>query len=151
MPASQVPEAVGRFLAGLETGVWDGIEDHLDPEIVYDASVPGWHYQYQGRDQVAAEYRSEWTGRHPWRLVEVNVDPCASGAVLVDFEARWGDPGDEEACRMANIFRFSGSGLVREHRLYCCGEWDPDTVRRVDASAPQVSGSRSKDSSTPSS
>lgn len=144
MTTSGAPKAVECFLTGLQTGAWENIEDHLDPEVVYDASVPGWHYQYQGRDRIAAEYRSEWTGRHPWRLLEVNVDRCASGDVLVDFEARWGDPGDEEACRMANIFRFNAAGLIREHRLYCCGEWDPETVRRVDTAAPRVTVPRSE-------
>lgn len=135
---SEVPEAIECFLTGLQTGEWAGIEEHLAADVLYDASVPGWHYQYEGRERIADEYRREWTGRHPWRVVELAVDRCASGAVLVDFEVRWGEAGSEEACRMANIFRFGADGRISEHRLYCCGEWDPETVRNVDASAPRV-------------
>lgn len=134
----EIPTAVGCFLSGLQTGDWTGIDGHLADDVLYDASVPAWHYQYEGRDRIATEYRSEWTGRHPWRLAEVNVERCASGTVVVDFEARWGEAGAEEACRMANIFRFDADGRIAEHRLYCCGEWDPETVRHVDASAPRV-------------
>lgn len=138
MSIADAPEAVQRFLAGLETGDWSGIEHHLAEEVLYDASVPGWHYQYEGRERIAMEYRSEWTGRHPWRFKELHVERCRSGAAVVDFEVRWGEAGSEEACRMANLFRFDESGCITEHRLYCCGEWEPETVRQVDASAPRV-------------
>lgn len=134
----EVPEPVKCFLSALESGDWTGIEARLAADVLYDASVPSWHYQYEGRDRIAAEYRHEWTGRHPWRLTELNVECCRSGAVVVDFEARWGDDGSEEACRMANIFRFDRDGRIVEHRLYCSGEWEPDTVRHVDESAPRV-------------
>lgn len=133
-----LPAAVNRFLEGLQTGDWSGMEDHLAEAVLYDASVPGWHYQYEGRDRIAAEYRGEWTGRHPWRLTELRVERCLSGAVVVDFEARWGAAGSEEACRMANVFRFDPDERIAEHRLFCCGEWSPETVRSIDASAPRV-------------
>ena len=45
---ADIPAAVQRFLDGVETGDWAGIEQHLAPDVVYDASVPGWRYQYQG-------------------------------------------------------------------------------------------------------
>lgn len=136
--ADEVPEPVKLFLSGLQTGDWTGIEEQLAANVLYDASVPNWHYQYEGRDRIAHEYRSEWTGRHPWRVAQLNVECCQSGAVVVDFEVRWGETGSEEACRMANIFRFDHERRIAEHRLYCCGEWDPETVRNVDMSAPRV-------------
>lgn len=104
----ETPEPVKRFLSGLQTGDWTGIEA---PRV----------------DRP-----------HPWRLTELNVERCQSGTVVVDFEARWDETGSEEACRMANIFRFGRDGRIAEHRLYCCGEWEPETVRHVDASAPRV-------------
>jgi ketosteroid isomerase-like protein len=139
---TELPAAVQRFLDAVQSGRWDGIADHLAPDVVYDASVPGWHHQYQGVDRVAREYREEWTGRHPWRVVELHTTPTAEG-VVVDFEVRGaarggdGEPGSEEACRIANIFRLAG-GLIVEHRFYCCGECDPETVRRIDAQAPRI-------------
>ncbi len=132
IPDRLLPAAVHRLLDGLRTGDWSGIEDDLRPDVLYDATVPGAHYRYRGREQVAREYRCEWTGRHPWRLVECRGAPTPSGAVVA-LEARWGEPGDEEACRLANLFVLDEEGRIAEHHLWCCGEWDPETVRHVDA------------------
>ncbi len=43
----------------------------------------------------------------------------------------------EEGCRIANIFRLE-DGRIAEHRLYCCGEWDEETLRHIEARAPNV-------------
>ena len=110
--------------------------------MLYDASVPGWHYQYEGAERVAKEYENEWTGQHVWDVVEHHVSPTPDGVVL-DFEARGTCRGDanhpphEEAVRIANIFRLEG-GRIAEHRFYCCGEWDEETLRRIEAEAPKV-------------
>ncbi|MGH2597922.1 MAG: nuclear transport factor 2 family protein [Dehalococcoidia bacterium] len=139
---AEVPAAIQHFLEGIQTGNWDGVEDCFTPDAVYDASVPGWHYQYQGAARIAQELREEWTGKHPWWLVEINVVLTPVGAV-VDFEARGRCPGDErhapheEGIRLANIFRLEG-GRIAEHRFYCCGEWDEETLRRIEAEAPNV-------------
>lgn len=139
---TETPLAVQRFLDGLQTGNWDGMEEHYTPEVLYDASVPGWRYQYGGPSRVAEELREEWTGKHTWRIVEQHVIPTAEG-VVVDFEIRGRCPGDddhephEEACRIANIFRLAGDQIA-EHRFYCCGEWDEETLRRIEAEAPKV-------------
>lgn len=82
-----LPAALQHFLRGIETADWDGIEAYLAPDVLYDATVPGWHYQYAGCDRIAEEYRSEWTGRHPWQLRELHVALTAEGAI-VEFEAR---------------------------------------------------------------
>lgn len=140
---TDIPIAVARFLDGIWTGDWSGIEDHLTADVLYDASVPGWHYQYAGAERVAQEYREEWTGQHTWRVIERHVSPTPDG-VVVDFEARGRCPGDEnhdaheEAIRIANIFRLA-DGLIAEHRFYCCGEWDEETLQRIEAEAPKVS------------
>ena len=137
-----VPAAVVRFLDGVQTGRWDGIEAILAPDVLYDASVPGWHYQYEGAERVAQEYREEWTKTHAWRIVEQHVSPTLTG-VCIDFEARGRCPGDaghpahEEAIRMANFFVLE-HGRIAEHRCYCCGEWDEETLRRIEAEAPKV-------------
>lgn len=137
-----LPAAVQQFLHAVQSGRWDGMADHLAPDVVYDASVPGWHYQYQGVDRVAREYQEEWTGKHPWRVVELHATRTPEG-VVVDFEVRGRGPGGddgptaEEACRIANIFRLA-DGRIAEHRFYCCGEWDADTVQRIDAEAPRI-------------
>ena len=139
---ADVPAPIRRFLEGLQTADWDGIKDCYTPDALYDATVPGWRYQYEGAARIARELREEWTGKHPWRIVELHVTPTPDGAV-VDFEARGRCPGDahhgphEEAVRLANIFRLE-EGRIAEHRCYCCGEWDEETLRRIEAEAPKV-------------
>ena len=139
---TEVPAAIQRFLEGIQTANWDGIEAYYTPDVLYDASVPGWHYQYEGVARIIAELREEWTGKHPWRIVELHITPTADGAV-VDFEVRGHCQGDEhhapheEGCRIANIFHLQ-AGRIAEHRFYCCGEWDEETLRHVDAEAPKV-------------
>jgi hypothetical protein len=141
-PTADVPVAVQRLLDGMQTANWDGIEECFTADALYDASVPGWRYQYEGAERIARELREEWTAKHPWRIVELHVAPTAEG-VVVDFEIRGRCPGDEhhtqheEACRLANIFRLE-DGRIAEHRFYCCGEWDEETLRRIEDEAPRV-------------
>lgn len=138
----EIPAAIQRFLEGIETGNWDGVEVFYTPNALYDASVPGWRYQYEGAARIAQEMRLEWTGKHTWRIVEQHLVSTAE-QVVVDFEARGRCPGDEhhtpheEACRIANIFRLEGDRIA-EHRFYCCGEWDEETLRRIETEAPKV-------------
>ena len=104
--------------------------------------MPGWRAQFEGPARVTQEYRQEWTGRHPWHVVEQHVTQ-ADDVVVVDFEAHGTSVGagahasTSEVIRMANIFRLQ-EGRIAEHRYYCCGEWDETTVRRIRAEAPKV-------------
>lgn len=139
---TEFPAAIQRFLDGIRTGDWDGVEAHFAPDAVYDGSMPGWRVRYQGPERIARDLREEWTGRHTWRVVEIHVSPTPDGTVI-DFELRGPCPGDEahpgheEAVRVANIFRLEKERIA-EHRWYCCGEWDEETVRRIEAEAPKV-------------
>lgn len=137
-----LPTAVQRFIHGLQTASWDGMEDHLAPDALYDGSMPGWRAQYEGPARIVQEYREEWTGRHPWQVTEHRVT-WAGDTVVVDLEARGtrpaepGRPATEEVIRQANIFELH-DGRIVEHRYYCCGEWDHATIRRIEADAPKV-------------
>lgn len=138
----RLPDAVQRFLEGLESGDWTGMEQHLTPDVLYDGSMPGWRVQYEGPARVTQEYREEWTGRHPWQVTDRNVTQF-NDTVVVDFEANFISPGHEthpparELVRMANVFRLR-DGRIAEHRYFCCGEWDEATIRRVETAAPRV-------------
>jgi ketosteroid isomerase-like protein len=137
-----LPDAVQRFLEGLESGDWTGMEQHLTPDVLYDGSMPGWRVQYEGPNRVAQEYREEWTGRHPWQVTDRHVT-SAGDVVVVDFQATFTGPGHEnhsparELFRMASLFRLR-DGQIYEHRYFCCGEWDEETIHRVETTAPKV-------------
>lgn len=130
-------DPIAAFLSGVQTGCWDALGPLLAADVVYDASVPGWRYRLSGRDAVLAELRRAWTGRHVWRIAEQRLAPTPDGAAL-ELELRGRCPGDEDhaphgqACRLASVFRLE-AGRIAEQRLYCCGEWDEQTVSRIDA------------------
>lgn len=137
-----LPDAVQRFLEGVESGDWTGMEQHLTPDVVYDGSMPGWRAQYRGPARVTQDYREEWTGRHPWKVTNLN-DTRADDVVVLDFEGTYASPGDgsnppqRELFRMASFFRLR-DGRIAEHRYFCCGEWDEATIRRIETTAPRL-------------
>ncbi len=141
----QLPAAVQRLLEGIESGDWEGMEQHFTPDALYDGSMPGWRVQYEGPVRIVQELREVWTGAHTWRLVERHAIRAGDN-VVVDFEAHGtapasdSEPARDERYRMANIFRLD-DGRIAEHRYYCCGVWDEATVRQIEETAPKVARS----------
>lgn len=137
-----LPTAVAEFLERIGTGDWEGMEAHLDRDVLYDASVPGWHYQYQGADRVLQEYREEWSGTYRWTVVERHTVAADDAVVLlIEMHGTPSGPGEHPpvVCRLSNLFRIGG-GRITEHRYTCCGEWPPETVRHISDHAPTVEG-----------
>lgn len=133
--SSQLPTAVQRVLDGLTTGDWDGIEQHLAPDVVHDATVPGWRMQYQGVVPVAAEMRS-WTVHGTYRIEEQTVT-LAGDTVVVELQLTHDATQGWYFSRFANIFALR-DGRIAEHRYYCAGDWDEATVRKIQAEAPRI-------------
>ena len=137
-----LPISVEEFVHRIETADWNGMEDHLAEDVLYDASVPGWRYQYQGAARVLQEYREEWNGKYRWTTVERHVVSGDDGVVLVmEMHGTPIRPGDHPpvVCRLSNLFRLKGDRIA-EHRYTCCGEWDPETVDQIEKHAPKVEG-----------
>lgn len=134
---TSLPAAVQRLLDGLTTGDWNGIEAHLTPDAIQDGSMPGWRLQYQGPDRIAEAFRDEWTNHGTWEVVEQHVTR-AGDTVVLDLEVvSSSGSGPRQTVRMANIFELRDDRIA-EHRYYCAGEWDEETVRRIEAEAPKV-------------
>lgn len=132
----QLPNAVQRFLDGLSSGDWNGMEQHLTPDAIHDGSMPQWRVQYQGPDRIVQAFREEWTGKGTWRLPEPVVT-TAGDTVVLELEATLVAPNEPLLCRIANFFQLR-DGRIAEHRYYCCGEWSEETVRRIAADAPRI-------------
>lgn len=135
-----LPRPVEEFLDRIASGDWTGMEDHLHPEVLYDASVPEWHYQYRGADRVVQEYREEWSGKYRWSVVESHaVRGVDAVALLIEMRGAPLDGGalPPVVCRLSNLFRLR-SGRIAEHRYTCCGEWAPETVDHIAEHAPMV-------------
>jgi ketosteroid isomerase-like protein len=137
-----VPAAVATTLAALETGDWAPVKDVLAPDVVYEASVPEWHFSMAGVDDVLGEL-SGLTSQHTWRYHDRRLTKTENG-VLVEMEIRGRCPGDdhhaahEEASRNALVFELDGEGRISEMRLTCSGEWGDDVIARIEAEAPRV-------------
>lgn len=132
----RLPTAVQRFLDGLQTGDWDGMEQHFTPDAVHDGSMPDWRVQYEGPERITRAYREEWTVKGTWRIPEPGVTRSGD-VVVVELEGTLSTPDEELLCRIANFFRVR-DGRIAEHRYYCCGEWSEATRRRIEAEAPRV-------------
>lgn len=131
----QLPNAVQRFLDGLRTGVWDGMEQHLTPDAIHDGSMPEWRAQYEGPARIVQAYREEWTLKGTWSIPEPTVTRT-DDTVVVELEGTL-EADEPLLCRIANFFELR-DGRIAEHRYYCCGEWDRATVRQIEAEAPRI-------------
>lgn len=137
-----LPAALDAFLERIATASWEGIDEHLTSDVLYDASVPDWHYQYEGAVRVAQEYREEWSGKYRWHIVEQHtVAEEGSVVLLIEMHGTPIRPGEHPpvVCRLSNLFRLR-DGRIAEHRYTCCGEWSPETVRHIAEHAPMVEG-----------
>lgn len=135
-----LPSAVEEFLGRIASADWEGMEDHLTEDVLYDASVPGWRYQYGGAARVVREYREEWNGKFRWTVVDRHaVAGADTVAMLIEMHGTPIRPGEHApvVCRLSNFFRLEGDRIA-EHRYTCCGEWGPDTLRHIAQRAPMV-------------
>jgi len=131
----QLPNSVQRFLDGLRTGDWDGMEQHFTPDAIHDGSMPDWRVQYGGPDRIVQAYREEWTGKGTWSLPEPTVIQT-DDTVVIELEGTL-EAEEPLLCRIANFFQLR-DGRIAQHRYYCCGEWDQATVRRIQEEAPRI-------------
>lgn len=135
------PAAVRTLLTAVETGDWSPVKDVVTDDVVYEATVPGWHFSMGGTDEVLAELAT-WTEQHPWRVHDVRLTRTESG-VLAEMELRGRCPGDgdhaphEEATRNALVFELADDRIT-ELRLTCAGDWDEETIARIESEAPRV-------------
>lgn len=134
----QVPTAVQRFLDGLQTGDWAGMEQHLTPDSRHDGSMPFWRTRYSGPERIVRAYREEWTAKGTWRLPQPVVTQT-DDTVIVELEGTMMGAEEKLLCRIANVFALR-DGRIAEHRYYCCGEWSEQVVREIEAEAPRFDG-----------
>ncbi len=139
---SDVPYGVARLIRGMETGDWSDIESCFLADTVFDGSVPNWRFQLQGPAALAEELRG-WTASHVWSITEQILTPTPDG-VLLEIETRGRCPGGDdhaehdEMSRAALLFRIVADGRIADMKMYCAGEWNEETMHRIEAEAPKV-------------
>lgn len=128
-------DRISRCLRTLDL---DGLAALYRADALFDASVPEWRYQLQGREAIAQQLREEL---HPAlgtaRVTSERVTPMADG-VAVELEVHFtGDDGGERLWREVHLVHTDGEHIV-EHVNYCTGIWDPPTIARHAVEAPMV-------------
>ncbi|MFP5319839.1 MAG: nuclear transport factor 2 family protein [Acidimicrobiia bacterium] len=111
---------VDRFLDAACAGA--GVPaDLFAPDVVLDATVPGWRFSVQGPHAVARQYGGWFTA--PASLEELDRLPVSGGEVLT-YLLTWEERGIPYAAHHCHVLRIDGDGRIAGDRFFCGGRWD---------------------------
>jgi hypothetical protein len=119
-----------------ETEDWDGLAALYATDVVLDMHPPGWRYQTQGADAVAAQWKAMIDQFQDFRVTWVRATPT-DGGVVVEWEMHTGHGDSEHLCRQVDILHGDGATFT-EHVAFCGGMWDAATIARQQAEAPMI-------------
>ncbi|HET7487046.1 MAG TPA: nuclear transport factor 2 family protein [Acidimicrobiales bacterium] len=127
-----------RIIERMQAGDFDGLVALYRADVVFDANVPSWRYQLQGREAVAEQFREELAPTAGGARVSALRWHAIDAGVVVEDEVRFTDAGGEERLwREVHLFHTDGEA-VTEHVVYCTGVWDAATIARHAVEAPMV-------------
>ncbi len=122
---------VERFLDAAAAGA--GIPTELlAPDVVLDATVPGWRYALSGACAVADEY-SSWVA-DPRGFEELERLPVEGGEV-VTYLLTWVERGIPHAAHHCHVLRFDPDGRIARDRFFCGGRWDAGLLAEMAAAS----------------
>ncbi len=124
---------VDRYRSAVEDRDIETLAGLYHPEALLDAHVPNWRFQTQGRHAVAETTGTGLPG--PGRFISFDVEPTASGDLLVQFEWRQDEDQGAQVSRELHVWRFDGEHIV-EQVVFCAGVWDPQLQAKMAAEAP---------------
>lgn len=104
--------------------------------VLFDANVPHWRFQSEGRQEVVDALRMSEFGPD-YRITEHRSRPTADGAV-VEIECHLTIDGEDRLSRQVHVLRCDESGAVAEVTLFCTGIWNAETIERQRLYAPMV-------------
>jgi hypothetical protein len=128
------------FLAAVQSGDMSGLRPYYAEDVVFDGTVPRWHFSIQGVDPVLEQLADWWPSRGELSDVRATT---GEGRLVIEFERRWVQPVEngmhpELVCiRQVHILEMSG-GHVVDHCAHCAGVWDSATMAQIAAEAPSV-------------
>jgi hypothetical protein len=95
--------------------------DLFSPEVVLDATVPGWRFPVRGAQAVAAKF-DVWFA-DPATFEELDRHPVAGGEV-VTYLLTWVERGVPHAARHCHVLRLDADGRIVRDQFFCGGRWD---------------------------
>ena len=111
---------VERFLEAVGAGAGVPVE-LLSPDVVLDATVPGWRFTASGTAAVARQY-GRWFA-DPSAFEELERLPVEGGEV-VTYLLTWVERGVPHAAHHRHVLRFDEDGRIAQDRFFCGGRWD---------------------------
>ncbi len=123
------PRTVARFLHAVGTGAGVPIE-LFSPDVVLDATVPGWRFAVSGADAAARQY-SSWFA-DPAAFEELERFPVDGGEV-VTYLLTWVEGGTPHAAHHCHVLRFDADGRIARDRFFCGGRWDAGVLAEMAA------------------
>ncbi|MGH9222458.1 MAG: hypothetical protein ACRD2W_01355 [Acidimicrobiales bacterium] len=125
---------VDRFLDAVCRGTGVPV-DLLAPEVVLDATVPGWRFAVHGRDAVARQYGGWFAD--PGALEELERLAVPGGEV-VTYLLTWEEIGVPHAAHHCHLLGFDGEQRIARDRFFCGGRWS--AARLAEMAAAQQAG-----------
>ena len=122
---------VERFLDAIAAGA--GVPTELlSPDIVLDATVPGWRFALSGARIVAHQY-SSWFA-DPGGFEELERLPVEGGEV-VTYLLTWVERGIPHAAHHCHVLRFDRDGRIKCDQFFCGGRWDAGLLAEMAAAS----------------
>ncbi len=124
-------QTVDRFLGAASAG--QGVPaDLFVPEVVLDATVPGWRFTARGADAVARQYSSWFSDEAAFE--ELERLPVEGGEV-VTFLLAWVERGVPHAAHHCHVLRLAPDGRIAADRFFCGGRWDAGLLAKMAAAS----------------
>jgi hypothetical protein len=120
---------VDRFLDGIRAGRLP--DDLYTPDVVLDATVPGWRFQAHGPVPVQAEYQGWFFV--PCELLSVERHPTEGGEVVRYLQQAEVD-GVTFLVHHIHVLRLEGDRIAKD-TVFCGGRWGPEAVAQMGAAA----------------
>jgi ketosteroid isomerase-like protein len=124
-----------RYRSAVEAGDLAALAKLYQPDALFDAHVPNWRFQVQGRDAIVEHTGGALPG--PGRFASFDVEPTASGDLLVQFEWRGQTDGGEAVVRELHVLRLD-EGRIAEQVMFCAGIWSPQLQAQMAGEAPLI-------------
>lgn len=99
------------------------------PDVVLDATVPGWRFRMNGPEEIRAEY-SGWFA-DPGHFEELRRIPFPGGE-LVQYLLSWVEEGVPHQAQHMHVLEVS-DGLIQVDTVLCGGRWPAGLVDEMQA------------------
>lgn len=121
--------AVDAFLEAARAGA--GMASALfTPDVVLDATVPGWRFEVRGAGAVARQYSGWFAAPGAFEELErLAVD----GGEVVTYLLSWVEEGVPHAAHHCHVLRLTPDGRIAGDRFFCGGRWPASLLAEMAA------------------